>query len=250
MIHAAAETSLSLLSEKPRLGFDVIVEGTKRALEFAKASGLRQFLLTSSGAVYGRQPDKMTHIPEEYLGAPDPTSQLSAYGKGKRAAESLCATYSQEGSLQAKIARGFAFVGPYMDVDAYYAIGNFIRDALKGGPIQVRGDGTAYRSYMYGADLAEWLWIILLKGKVCYPYNVGSENRISIKELAETVRDTVNPKAEIHISVKSAPGRAPEQYVPSTRRARAELGLNETVDLRKAIQLTAESLTENHFQKT
>ncbi len=243
MIHAAADTSVTVSRDNPALVFNVIVEGTKRALEFAKSCGIRQFLLTSSGAVYGKQPEDITHIPEDYPGSPDPASSLSVYGEAKRVAEFLCALYAKEHNIRTKIARGFSFVGPYMDFDGTYAIGNFIRDALKGGPIKVLGDGTPYRSYLYGRDLAEWLWTILLKGKDCYPYNVGSENRISIKALAETVRDVVNKGVEIRVEKKPIHNKPVEQYVPLTKRARSELGLLETVDLKEAIDLTTKSLT-------
>jgi len=244
VIHAATEASAKLNQENPLLMFETIVEGTRRTLEFARTHGTRQFLLTSSGAVYGKQPPEMTRIPEDYPGAPDLMDPDSAYAEGKRTAEMLCRLYAHQFGLEAKLARCFAFVGPHLPLDAHYAIGNFIRDALQGGPIRVNGDGSPLRSYLYAADLAIWLWTILLKGQTCRPYNVGSDESINIADLAALVRRVVNPALEITVARQPDSSQPPLRYVPSVERARNEMMLDDWIPLEEAIQKTVHWLKE------
>jgi dTDP-glucose 4,6-dehydratase len=125
-----------------------------------------------------------------------------------------------------------------LQLDIHYAIGNFIRDALKGGPIQVKGDGTPYRSYLYAADLVIWLWTILFKGKSCRPYNVGSEEAITIKDLANLVAKVYKKSLEIRITEKAESNQVPDRYVPAVGRASAELNLKQTISLPEAIRRT------------
>ena len=238
VIHAATEASAKLNEENPLLMFDTIVQGTRHTLEFAKLCQAKKFLLTSSGAVYGKQPSALTHIPEDYIGAPDPTHAQSAYGEGKRAAEMLCTLYGKQYGFETKIARCFAFVGPYLPLDTHFAIGNFIRDGLQGGPILVNGDGTPYRSYLYAADLAVWLWTILLKGRSCYPYNVGSDVDITISNVARLVGSVFQPPIEVVIAKKPSGEKPGQRYVPLTTRAFSELGLKPIIALEEAIQRT------------
>lgn len=238
VIHAATEASAKLNTKNPLRMLDTIADGTRRTLDFASQCGAKNFLLTSSGAVYGKQPADMTHIPEDYPGAPDPLDPKSAYGQGKRLAEHLCAQYARADGLQPKIARCFAFVGPYLPLDIHFAIGNFIRDGLKGGPIIVQGDGTPHRSYLYAADLAIWLWTILFYGQSLHPYNVGSDESISIEEVAERVAGHFIPPIIVQVNDQSTLGKPIEQYVPSTKRAEIEINLHSFFGLNESIKQT------------
>jgi dTDP-glucose 4,6-dehydratase len=240
VIHAATAAGAETAYEQPLVLLDTMVAGTRRVLDFAAQAGTRRLLFTSSGAVYGKQPPELTHIPEDYVGAPDPLDSKSTYGEGKRMAEHLCALFARKHGYDVKIARCFAFVGPHLPLDAHFAIGNFIRDALRGGPIQVNGDGTPLRSYLHAADLAVWLWVILLKGRSCRAYNVGSDTGVSIAELAGVVANTVNPSVEVIIAKQSDPQKPPERYVPCTARVRDELGLRQKIGLPEAARRTVE----------
>jgi dTDP-glucose 4,6-dehydratase len=239
VIHAATEASTRLNEEEPLTICDTIVLGTRRTLEFARTCGARKFLLTSSGAVYGKQPSDLLHVPEEYMGGPDSTNLLSAYGEGKRLAELLSVVFAKQFGLEVKIARCFAFVGPYLPLDAHFAVGNFIRDGLHGGPIRVTGDGTPYRSYLYSSDLTSWLWTILFRGAVSRPYNVGSSDALTIADLAHVVATIFTPTVSVTIAKPSSPQTAAERYVPSVARARSELGLQQHISLSEGIRRTA-----------
>lgn len=234
IIHAGTTSSAPV---EPGEMFDTIVDGTRRVLQFAAQSGCRKLLFVSSGAVYGKQPPELTHVPEDYRGAPDPLDPASAYGEGKRAAELLCTIASQKHGFDIKIARCFAFVGPHLPLDAHFAAGNFIRDALAGVPIKVAGDGTPLRSYLYAADLAVWLWTILFRGASGKPYNVGSEETISIAQLAQMVASLSSPPVSVIVTLKSVEGCPPVRYVPLVSAARS-LGLQVTVPLVESLNKT------------
>lgn len=248
IIHAAAESSTSIGLENPLLMRNVVVEGTKNVLEYARKQKVKRILFISSGAIYGKQPTEITHIPEDYPGAPDPLNPFSSYGCAKRQAENLCVLYRHHYSLDYVVARCFTFVGPYLPLDAHFAIGNFIRDGMNGGPIIVKGDGTTVRSYLYADDMAEWLLTILLKGQSGEAYNVGSDEAITIKDLAYKVSESLEYKPEVIINVKPDPGKEPEQYVPSVDKAKDQLGLGVKVDLIKAVKETIAFHSENTFQ--
>lgn len=236
VIHAATDVAANLSQTQT---FDTCVSGTRRALEFATASGARDFLLVSSGAVYGQQPPSMLAIPETYAGAPDTMSVRTGYGQGKRAAEWLTAAWAQEHPLRAVTARLFAFMGPGMPLDAHFAAGNFMRAALAGEPIIIEGDGTPLRTYLHPSDMAGWLWKILLQGEHGSAYNVGGGEVISIADLAHLVCSRLGSRSFVEIRGKAIEGLGANRYVPDVAKARNTLGLRQTMSIGETIERSA-----------
>jgi dTDP-glucose 4,6-dehydratase len=234
VVHAATDSSERSRRSSPRELFEVIVDGTRRAMD-AAGPRCRSFLLLSSGAIYGPAPAGHRGFAEDDASGPDPALAKNAYAEGKRAAETAGAIAAGEG-LPVRIARCFAFVGPHMPFDQHFAIGNFIADAVAGRPISVRSDGAPLRSYLYMTDLARALVLVLTRGAVGRPYNVGSADALSIAELAQRVDRIVGGAG---VQIGGARSAAGDRYVPDITRLQSELGFRPEVALDEAIARTA-----------
>lgn len=239
-IHAATEQGKLPSREHPLGPFEDNVTGTKRVLDFASQTGVRRMLFTSSGAVYGSQPPMLSHLSEEDSLAPSIGDPMAAYGHSKRACEFMGSAYASAYGFDLLIARLFAFIGPRLPLDLNFAAGNFIGDALQGRAITISGDGTTIRSYLYAADMAIWLWTILFLGASCRPYNVGSNEPLSILDLAYLVRAEFNGGPNLNIGRAAIPGSLPARYVPSTDRAQTELGLAQWISIDEGIRRMVE----------
>ena len=217
IIHAATAASESLNKSNPLLMMDTITIGTRRVLDFAITQPIEGFLFVSSGAIYGKQPWNQSHINEHDSFNININNSTSAYAEGKRIAELYCSTYFEKYNLPIKITRCFAFVGPYLPLDTHFAIGNFINNVINNEDIVIKGDGSTIRSYMYASDLVISLWSILVKGCDNEIYNIGSDNSISIKKLAETIMRISNKNQHIKILNRESCSKTPNIYVPNIK---------------------------------
>lgn len=220
IIHAATPVT------NPKEGqdeiYDIIVNGTKHILDFAKKSSTTHLLVISSGAVYGDIPEGLENIPENFM----PTTPLtSAYARGKAKSEELVFEFLKNNNLIINIARCFAFSGKHLPLNAHYALGNFVRDMLSlEKKIHVLGDGSAVRSYMDASDLVFWLLAILLNDRSDI-FNVGSDLGISIKDLAYEVAGLASPPGAVVIQGKRSENLKVNRYVPSIAKAKEVLNL-------------------------
>jgi nucleoside-diphosphate-sugar epimerase len=213
VIHAASPADPMSYRHAPMQAMEDIVNGTRAVLSYAQVAGVRALLYLSSGAAYGRQPVQVDALSEEDQGAPDLADLASCYGEAKRYSELLC----RASGVPCVIARLFAFLGPYQDINGSFAVPDFIGQALRDKSIHIHSDGSALRSYCYASDLTIGLWKLLINGKNGELYNVGAETpRVSILELAELIAKQIG---EVEVVVGgSVNAGSRSRYIPNTAR--------------------------------
>jgi nucleoside-diphosphate-sugar epimerase len=222
LIHAAAPADPAHYLHDPFGTMETIASTTRSVIDYARRSGAGRLLYISSGAVYGRQTNRPgARLEENCRSAPATDDPRSCYGEAKRYSELLCNT----SGIPTVIARLFSFVGPYQDMAASFAAPDFIRQAISTGKIIIAGDGTSLRTYCYAADLAVYLWKLLLRGEGIY--NIGGSEIVSIRELAERIaRET----GEVTVEVRADKQEAWSSYLPDTTRAQQIFSPAHTLD--------------------
>ena len=235
VIHAAATSGTAVA---PGETIRTIVDGTRAIIHDVIApSGPISALFVSSGAIYGRAPATKTAMAENYRGLIDHLDFGFAYHESKRLAELSFAIAREEYAIVPKIARLFAFLGPGLPLDAHFAAGNFLQDALRGGPISVNSGGGAMRTYLYPTDMIAWCLAVLTRGIDGRAYNVGSDEAVTIRDLAERIAVAAGPEIGVRFAKGTNP--APQTYyVPDVALASKELGVRRIVDLDEAISRT------------
>lgn len=235
MANTSAEETFYGVNQSQKL--KMLYEGTQRVLELARKSRVKRILFTSSGAVYGNQ--ICDGIQESSLSSVDSLKAESSLALGKAVAEFLLNRAFEETGLEVVIARCFSFVGPGMPLNLHYAIGNFVKNVLDETPLIIKGDGKAIRSYMHLGDLIWWLLKLVLDGQSGEAYNVGSDESVTILELAERIKRIANSDQKIitqGITKYSVGVPDRSSYVPSIEKITSTLDLIIRKDLNSSIK--------------
>ncbi|NLI78217.1 MAG: NAD-dependent epimerase/dehydratase family protein [Candidatus Riflebacteria bacterium] len=239
LVHAAGTPDNRFHATDPLSTMDIFVRGCRSVLNAAaRLPALKRVLHLSSGLVCGGQPLDLPRMPESFAGRAEFGSVASCYTESKRMAETVCAGFRSQHRLPIVVARPFAFIGPYQLLDRPWAINNFVRDALLGGPIRIQGDGETVRSYLYGADLACWLYAMLLEGQIGHAYNVGSPEPVTLKDLADLIADQLSRRPKIERNLATASRFQATRFVPDVTLAESTLGLQRRFPLLAAIRRT------------
>ena len=206
--------------------------GTLHALGLAKEKGAR-FLLASTSETYG---DPQVHPqPETYWGHVNPVGPRGVYDEAKRYAEALTMAYRRTHGVDTGILRIFNTYGERMRPTDGRAIPTFIRQALRGEPITVAGDGSQTRSVCYVDDLVDGI-LRLLRSDLPGPVNVGNPHELTMLELAEHIRALSNSASEIAFIPR--PEDDPSVRQPDITLARTALGWEPKVPLVQGLTRT------------
>ena len=214
--------------------------GTYNMLGLARRVGAR-LLMASTSEVYG---DPEIHPqPESYRGSVSTIGIRSCYDEGKRIAETLCFDYRRMHGVEVRVARIFNTYGPRMLANDGRVVSNFIVQALSGQPLTLYGEGTQTRSFCYVDDLVEG-FLRLMEGGHTGPMNLGNPGEFTIKQLAELVRERINPALDFVF--KPLPQDDPLQRQPVIELACSELGWTPSVQLADGLDRTIADFRQRH----
>lgn len=225
IIHCAAPTASKFFVDHPVETFDVICNGTKVLLDYAKERNIKGFVYLSSLEVYGEIHDDTKPITEDIQGYLNPLSVRSSYPMAKRAVENLCCLYSAQFGVPAKIARLTQTTGAGIAKDDNRVIAQFTRLAAMGQDIVLHTTGEAARPYCYTTDAVSAILYIMLKGRSGDAYNVANaDTYISARGMAEYLREELNPKISVRIELNDNMGYAPATKLPLSTKKLQSLG--------------------------
>jgi nucleoside-diphosphate-sugar epimerase len=237
IIHAAGTPDSKEHVSNPIKTIETIIGGTQKLLDLSsRLPNLIKFIHISSNKIYG---NNFSTIPiDEFNTTIIGYNNQDVYSECKRMSETICKSYISEFHLPITIVRPFAFIGPFQHLDKPWAINNFIRDAILGGPIRIIGNEHSSKSYMYGSDLANYMLNILVFGKIGEAYNVGSSKSITLIDLANKIKNIIN--TEIEIKVKSSKDNYSKTIfdIPQTSKIENELNIKEAFGIDEALRRT------------
>ncbi len=190
IIHGASNAFPALIVKEPVETMLANFTGLKVLLDHSRQTGAKRLLYISSSEVYGEKEDSAPFREGQY-GYIDLLNPRSSYSVGKRAAETLCASYAAEYGLECVIVRPGHIYGPTASPQDNRVASAWAWQAARGGDIVMKSDGSQLRSYCYCLDCASAILRVLLCGQSVSAYNISNPSSvITIRQMAEILRDT------------------------------------------------------------
>lgn len=213
LIHTAGVPDSRHHATNPIETTSVIGEGTLRVLHLAEqAGGLRKILHFSTGLI------------DATVEASRAVSPTKAYVEAKRYSEALCYAFRTQAKLPIVITRPFTFLGPFQNLDSPWAANNFLRAAIQGQPLKIRGDGEAVRSYLYGSDMALIALHQLVHGDSGEIYDLGGADAMTVLNLAHLVAEQAQHRLEIRTNAGGRQHQA-DRLLPDMARSMRQFGV-------------------------
>ena len=237
IIHAASIASPPTYRKFPIKTVDVNYQGTKNLLEIAKEKKVRSMLLLSSSEIYGDP--EIFPTPESYVGKVSCTGPRACYDESKRLAETISILYFQQYKIPIKIARPFNVYGPYLNLDDGRIIPDFMNNAINKSQIIIHSDGSPTRSFCYVSDAIGGFFKLLLSkhdGIIC---NVGNDEEVSVKNVANTIKNIVAKPISIKIIESNDPNYTkdnPQRRCPDLSLIKKSVNYIPKIDLEEGLK--------------
>ena len=199
IIHGASNAFPEMIMKEPVETMLSNFLGMKYLLDYAREHGVKKLLYISSSEVYGRKEGSQPYKEDEF-GHIDLLNSRNSYSIGKRAAETLCASYATEYGVESVIVRPGHIYGPTASPRDNRVSSAWAYDAARGDDIVMKSDGAQIRSYCYCLDCASAMLKVLLCGDSSHAYNISNPNSIiDIKGMAEILAKAGG--VELHIEL-------------------------------------------------
>lgn len=227
VVHLAAAVGVKLIVEQPLNSFTVNTKGTETVIESAHRHD-RRVVLASTSEIYGKNSrGPLTETSDRILGSP--TVPRWSYSTAKAVDEILAELYRRQYGLRSTVVRFFNTVGPRQSPAYGMVIPRFARQAVRGEPLTVYGTGLQSRCFLHVADVVEALLSLIdLPGSVGETFNIGSDEEISILDLAERIIARAGSRSTVRrLSYGEAYGPGfedMERRVPDTTKLRTFTG--------------------------
>ena len=210
IIHLASPTASKFFVEHPVETLRTAIEGTTTVMEYARATKTQSMVYASSLEVYGTN-NTNNWLDEQFQGYLNPTEVRSSYNMGKRAAECLCHSYAKEYAVPVKIARMTQTFGAGIEYNDNRVFAQFARKAIENEDIELHTSGETRRMYCYTTDAVSAMLYLLLRGVDGEAYNIANKDSyISIRDMADLVREHFNKDISVVVNHKEGQGYAPQ----------------------------------------
>ena len=239
-IHGACPSAVETFAGmKATLKYDTILKSAESVCDALNAEAMSKFIFLSSGAVYGDLEACRSAIRETDAIGLDPVNrnrELHTLGISKLAAEHFCDLRCEQNNWTFHSLRLFSFIGPNIPQSVHYAAGNFLRFAQNNQSIQINGNPKLKRSYLYVVDHALWLLCALCMDGNQKIYNVGSDQAVTMLELANKVSRL--SEKNLPVLTKQTPSAEGRLYIPNVDSFKKSFGVDVYTDLDHSIKLS------------
>ena len=211
-IHLASDTNYKNVNDKKYLT-NTIVKGGLNLLNLIKKNKITNIIYASSGAVYGNLKQPINGYKENMNTTSENYEPKNYYGLTKNFIEKKYLFSLKDNKYNLKILRIFTLIGQHLPINSHYAIADFSRNSLSNKNIIIKNNPKNLRSYLYIGDLTTWIIKILITKQKKRIYNIGSDKKINILNLAKKIIRLHNSKSKIIYEKKIT--KITNDYIPN-----------------------------------